>query len=150
MGPSSQRPGRPYALRAGEGWTYRFPPLGVDGIDFCVKLGEAGQGRRVAVFELETRSGEEPPDHTHSTEDEIFYVLEGDLTFRCGDETLDVGDGGFVFLPRGIEHGYQIRSDRPARLLVVTAPAPEDGTHGWDGFVSGFEQDSQLRASPPA
>lgn len=140
MGTSRERPGRPYALRAGEGWTYRFPPLGADGIDFCVKLGEAGQGRRVAVFEYETRSGEEPGDHTHPTEDEIFYVLEGDLTFRCGGETFEVEDGGFVFLPRGIEHGYQIRGDRRARLLVVTAPAPEDATHGWDGFVSSFER----------
>lgn len=146
----ADRPPRPYALQAGEGWTYRFPPLAADGIDFTVKVGELGQGRRLAIFEYETRSGEEPGDHTHPTEDEVFHVLQGDVTFRCGDETFDTREGGFVFLPRGVEHGYRIRGDRPARLLVVTAPAPDGATSSWGGFVGDFEQTSELRASPPA
>ena len=135
--------GRPYALRPGEGWTYRY------GVDFTVKVGELGQGRRLTFVEYDTRAGEEPPDHTHPTEDEVFYVLQGAVSFRCGDETFDVEDGGFVFLPRGIEHGYRIRSDRQVRLLVVTAPAPEEGTPGWDGFLADVERQGELRASPP-
>src|SRR5438093_10077832 len=90
---------RPYALRPDEGWTYRF------GIDFTVKAGEIADGSGAALLEYVTRRGEEPPDHTHETEDEMFYVLEGALTFRCGGETFDVVKGGFIFLPRGIEHG---------------------------------------------
>jgi quercetin dioxygenase-like cupin family protein len=77
---------RPYALKAGEGWTYH------DGIDFIVKAGELGKGRRLAVIEYTTRRGEEPPDHTHPTEDEIFYVLQGALTFRCGEDTFELDD----------------------------------------------------------
>lgn len=132
---------RPYALAAGQGWTYNF------GVDFTVKVGELGHGRRLAVVEYTTRRGEEPPDHTHGTEDEIFYVLQGALTFRCGGETFDVADGGTVFLPRGIEHGYQIRSADDVRLLVVTAPAPEDTTTGWGGFVADFETQGDKRAT---
>jgi hypothetical protein len=45
----------------------------------------------------------------------MFYVLGGNVTFRCGDESFDVADGGFVFLPSGIEHEYTIRSDGPVR-----------------------------------
>jgi quercetin dioxygenase-like cupin family protein len=75
---------RPYALQAGQGWTYNY------GIDFTVKAGELGRGRRLAFVEYTTRAGEEPPDHTHGTEDEIFYVLEGDLTFRCGDDAFEL------------------------------------------------------------
>ncbi len=67
---------RPYSLKAGEGWTYNY------GIDFTVKAGELAPGPRIAFVEYTTRAGEEPPDHTHATEDEIFYVLKGDLTFR--------------------------------------------------------------------
>ena len=108
--PYTVKAGRPYALQAGQGWTYNQ-----GGVPFTVKAGELGRGRRLAVVEYTTRRGEEPPDHTHATEDEIFYVLEGAVGFRCGDEWFEVTDGGFVFLPRGIEHGYTIRSDPAVR-----------------------------------
>jgi quercetin dioxygenase-like cupin family protein len=137
---------RPYALPAGQGWTYHFAELG---IDFVVKVAEQRHGRGLAVFELTTRSGEEPPLHTHATEDEIFYVLSGDLAFRCGDDRFEVSTGGCVLLPRGVEHGYQVTSPGDVRLLVLTAPVPDEGAHGWGGFVSSFEEHSELRNSPP-
>lgn len=134
---------RPYALKAGEGWTYNY------GIDFTVKAGELGRGRRLAFIEYTTRAGEEPPDHTHETEDEIFYVLKGALTFRCGDDTFAAETGGFIFLPRGIEHGYQIRNENDVHLLVITSPAQEDAHGGWGGFVADFEVQGERRGSPP-
>jgi quercetin dioxygenase-like cupin family protein len=124
---------RPYALKAGEGWTYRF------GIDFTVKASEVRDGSGAAFLEYETRQGEEPPGHTHETEDEMFYVLEGAITFRCGEATFDLEKGGFVFLPRGIEHSYTIRSQDPVRLIVVTFPAREGTSGGWGGFVADME-----------
>jgi quercetin dioxygenase-like cupin family protein len=136
----------PYALPAGQGWTYRFSPLGVD---FVVKVGEQRHGRRLAVFELTTRAGEEPPVHTHATEDEIFYVLDGELAFRCGEDRFHAATGAFVFLPRGIPHGYQITGTDPVKLLVITTPAPDDGVPGWSGFIGNVERDEELRSSPP-
>ncbi len=124
---------RPYALKAGEGWTYRF------GIDFTVKAGEVQDGSGAAFLEYVTRQGEEPPDHTHKTEDEMFYVLEGAVTFRGGEETFDLEKGGFIFLPRGIQHGYTIRSEAPVRLIVVTYPARQGSSGGWGGFVADME-----------
>ncbi len=141
-----QTPISPYALQAGEGWTYSFAELGVD---FVVKVGEEGQGRRLAVFELTTRAGEEPPEHTHATEDEIFYVLEGQVAFRCGGRRFELADGGCAFLPRGVPHGYEILGAGDARLLVLTAPAPDDGVRGWGGFVGSFERNSAQRDAPP-
>jgi quercetin dioxygenase-like cupin family protein len=131
----------PYALKPGEGWTYN------DGIDFTVKAGELQSTNGAAFIEYVTRKGEEPPDHTHPSEDEMFYVLEGELTFRCGEQSFDVEAGGFVFLPRGIRHGYTMRSNGPIRLLVVTAP-PREPSESWDGFVSSFESNGQLVAQP--
>jgi quercetin dioxygenase-like cupin family protein len=138
---------RPYALEAGEGWSHHFAELG---IDFVVKVGEQRHGRRLALFELTTRAGEEPPVHTHATEDETFYVLQGEVAFRCGDERFAAADGGCVFLPRGIPHGYRITSDGAVRLLVITTPAPDDGVREWGGFVGSFERASQLRRRPPS
>jgi quercetin dioxygenase-like cupin family protein len=134
---------RPYALKAGEGWTYNY------GIDFTVKAGELGRGRRLAFVQYRTRAGEEPGEHTHPTEDEIFYVLRGALTFRCGGETFEVEDGGFVFLPRGVPHDYTIRGEGEVDLLVVTSSAQEEAVGGWGGFVADVERDGELRAAPP-
>jgi len=134
--------GRPYALKAGDGWIYNL------GVDFVVKLGEHTHGRRLAVLEY-TTSEDEWPGHSHPTEDEVFYVMEGSLRFRSGAEEWDVEQGGFVFLPAGLEHGYRLRGGGVARLLVVTAPTPAaESPAGWDGFVSGIENGAELRTEP--
>ncbi|MCB9134812.1 MAG: cupin domain-containing protein [Anaerolineales bacterium] len=133
----------PYALSPDEGWTYNF------GINFTVKASEIAPESGVAVLEYTTQKGEEPPDHTHRTEDEIFYVLEGSVTFRCGEKTFDVEQGGFIFLPRGIKHGYTLRGDGLVRLLVITAPVREGANGGWGGFVSDMELgQGELISSP--
>ena len=137
---------QPYALQTGEGWSYHFDKLGVD---FVFKVGAHRHGRRLAIVEFTTRAGEEPADHTHATEDEFAYVIEGLVAFRCGDERFEVADSGCVFLPRGIEHGFQILSPGDVKLLVVTAPAPDDTTRGWGGFFGRVEQEFELREGPP-
>jgi len=134
---------RPYALKAGEGWTYRY------GVDFTVKSSETQTEIGAAVLEYSTRQGEEPPRHTHQTEDEMFYVLEGSITFHCGDESFDLKPGDFVFLPRGIQHGYTIRGSDPVRLLVVTSPVRDGLSGGWQGFVADMESgQGELIAKP--
>jgi quercetin dioxygenase-like cupin family protein len=66
--------------------------------------------------------GAAPPLHVHYQEDEAFYVLEGELTFRCGDETTRATAGSFVFLPRGVPHGFVVESDTPVRMLTLLVP----------------------------
>jgi quercetin dioxygenase-like cupin family protein len=135
---------QPYALKAGDGWIYRF------GIDFAVKAGEVQNGSGAAFMEYVTRRGEEPPSHTHQTEDEMFYVLEGSIAFQCGEATFDLEKGGFIFLPAGIPHGYTIRGEDPVRLIVVTAPVREGSSEGWGGFVADMESgQGELITKPP-
>src|SRR5215213_10577253 len=124
---------KPYMLKAGEGWTYRY------GIDFTLKAGELQPGRGVAFTEYTTRQGEEPPDHTHPTEDEIFYVLDGKVTLRCGGESFAVDEGGFIYLPQGLKHGYTIRSEESVRLLAITFPPRAPSGEGWGGFIADVE-----------
>lgn len=122
----------PYYLPPGKGPTHNI------GIDITVKAGEFRSGHGAAVIEYVTRKGEEPGDHVHDTEDEMFYVLEGDLTFECDGKRFQVESGGFVFLPRGLTHNYTVRSDGDVRLLVITAP-PRDTRDGWGGFIGDIE-----------
>jgi quercetin dioxygenase-like cupin family protein len=124
---------KPYLLESGQGWTFNY------GIPHTVKLGEVRHGRGAAVFEYTTRKGEEPPDHTHATEDELFYVLEGEVEFHCQAERFHAKPGSFVFLPKGIQHGYDILSDGDVRLLVVTYPVQESAGKGWGGYLADVE-----------
>ncbi len=128
---------KPYALAAGEGRTFDY------GIPHVVKAGELLPGRGAAFFELTTRAGEEPPPHTHRTEDEVFYVLEGSLTFHCDGQDFPVTAGGFMYLPRGLQHGYTIPTGADVRLLVVTFPVRETGP-GWGGYLADVETQGEL------
>ena len=132
----------PYALKAGEGWTYRYD------IDFIVKAGELRPGRGATFTEYTTRKGEEPPRHTHPSEDEMSYVLSGELTFHCDDASFDVSAGGFVYLPQGQKHGYTIRSEGPVRLIMVTFPVSRTTGNGWGGFVADLESQGKLVTGP--
>jgi hypothetical protein len=61
--------------------------------------------------------------HTHTREDEAFYVLEGELTFQVGDQTINAPVGTFVFSPRGIQHSFRVTSETNARRLTLITPA---------------------------
>ena len=63
------------------------------------------------------------PLHVHHADDEAWYVLEGVLRFRIGDETREVGPCGAALAPKGTPHAYgNARTGQPARYLLVTTP----------------------------
>ena len=65
--------------------------------------------------------GNEPPPHVHSREDELFYVLEGELDAYVGQDLFNVQTGECMFLPRFKPHAFVIRSPR-LRTLALFAP----------------------------
>lgn len=64
-----------------------------------------------------------PPPHTHSREDESFYIIEGTMTFTANGRTFTAGPGESVHIPRGIPHHFHNSSDRPVRMLFQCIPA---------------------------
>lgn len=64
-----------------------------------------------------------PPPHTHTREDEHFYVLSGSMTFEVGDRTYDAAAGTLVVAPRGIRHTLRNNGGEPARVLLLITPA---------------------------
>lgn len=66
------------------------------------------------------------PLHVHHNEDEAFYVLEGEMTFYVGEETIKAGPGSFLFGPKDVPHTYTVESG-PARLLFLLTPAGFEG-----------------------
>src|SRR4029453_14318057 len=63
------------------------------------------------------RAGEEAPLHTHSREDELLYVVQGQLIARVGDARVEVGPGAYAALPRGVPHTIEVVGDQATLLL---------------------------------
>ena len=51
------------------------------------------------------------PLHSHTREDEIWFVLEGEIVFSLADETIMGRPGTFVYIPRNVPHTFQIKSE---------------------------------------
>lgn len=66
------------------------------------------------------------PPHTHTHEDEFFYVREGTVTFMADGEQKTISPGGLVLLPRGGTHALWNASDLDATLLVGTSAGAFD------------------------
>ena len=85
-----------------------------------LKASQGSTGGALSV--VETRIDAGPPLHVHDREDECFYVLDGELSVRCGGGTFDAPAGSFAFLPRGRPHRFAATTDRSARLLLISVP----------------------------
>lgn len=92
-------------------------------------------GGRLAVTEVTVPPGDGPPPHVHDREDELFYILDGELEVCSDGVWATVSAGGTVFLPRGVPHTFRNATDRPCRFLVVITPG------GFEGF---FRESSDL------
>ena len=84
--------------------------------------GEESGGAYFAMEALVPPGGG-PPPHIHSREDETFYVLDGEIEFRLGDETIAAGAGDFVNVPRGTVHRFTNAGSGTARMVLTFTPA---------------------------
>ncbi|HEU5432480.1 MAG TPA: cupin domain-containing protein [Thermomicrobiales bacterium] len=64
-----------------------------------------------------------PLRHRHAQITDIFYVLEGELTFDIGDERRTLGPGSFVLVPPGVVHTFSNPGSAAARFLDIFLPA---------------------------
>ncbi len=42
--------------------------------------------------------------HSHSNEDELFLVIRGEIRIEMSDETVELSEGEFFVVPRGVDH----------------------------------------------
>ena len=71
------------------------------------------------VLEMTLPVGSSPPLHVHDDLDDTWYILEGEMVVRCGDDDTVVGAGHWVSMPRGVPHTFRVVGDREARILLV-------------------------------
>jgi mannose-6-phosphate isomerase-like protein (cupin superfamily) len=70
-----------------------------------------------------------PPPHIHERLHDMFYVLDGTLTMRLGDETVALEPGSFVCVPPGVVHTFSNPSDQLVRFLNFNTPG------GWENYM---------------
>ena len=91
-------------------------------------LPTAATGGAISIVDSVSPPESGPPRHVHQDADETFVVLSGDVTFWMEGETVNVGPGGTIFVPRGKEHTFRVSSHGPSRHLVILTPG------GFEGF----------------
>jgi quercetin dioxygenase-like cupin family protein len=82
-----------------------------------------------------------PPVHIHTAEDELFYIVDGELWLSCGDAEAVHGAGAVVWMPRNVPHTFQVRSET-ARVFQVSTPAQ------FERFVAALGQPTPTAVLP--
>jgi len=94
----------------------------VPGHTVTIKASGADTNGKYSLLEVDL-FGDGPPLHTHRNEDEIYYILEGEMKFLLGDKTFTATAGSTVFLPKGITHGFSRVGEESSKALVIISPA---------------------------
>ncbi len=79
-------------------------------------------GGAYSLFEVTTQPNGGPPPHVQHREDESFYVLEGQFEFSSGEETLRVGAGSLLYVPKGTLHAHKNVGEGVGRMLLTQTP----------------------------
>src|SRR5215472_16507132 len=118
-------------LKSGEGRTIPLGPIQMvvqeDGTHTRGTLG-------IAEFAVPPHAPT-PPPHIHHAHEEGFYVLDGELEFLTGTETVRAGQGTLVMVPIGAVHTFSNPTDKPARFLNTFTPPL---------YIGYFEEQSKL------
>jgi mannose-6-phosphate isomerase-like protein (cupin superfamily) len=80
--------------------------------------------------------------HLHREHTDAFYVLEGQLTFEIGSETITTSAGEFVAVPPNLPHSFRNAGAGPARWLTIHAPDA-----GFAAFIRGSVADWDVSAA---
>jgi quercetin dioxygenase-like cupin family protein len=107
-----------------------------------IKATAADTGGQMTIVEVTEHPGAEAPLHVHHRDDEGFWLLEGDVTFEVGGETIEASAGDYVFGPRDIPHRFTV-GDRGCRMLFIMVPG------GMEDLIRATSEPAASRTLPP-
>ncbi len=129
----------PLIVTAEEGTSFWFL-----GNHFTLKATSQDTGGVFGLIEAVQPAGFTTPRHVHHAEEEVFYLLSGDITFFCGDRSLSAHAGSLVVLPRDIPHWFRVEGQTSAHLLQWNFPG------GLERFFLELGEPIVDPTSPPA
>jgi quercetin dioxygenase-like cupin family protein len=107
-----------------------------------IKATAADTGGLMSIVEVTEPPGAQAPLHVHHRDDEGFWVLEGEVSFEVGGETIEAGAGDYVFGPRDIPHRFTV-GPQGCRMLFVLVPG------GFEDLVRATSEPAPSRTLPP-
>nr|WP_246577483.1 cupin domain-containing protein [Actinospica durhamensis] len=110
----------------------------LDGGTLAMLLDGKATNGQLMIGRFDVAEGEAPPYHKHTREDEVFLLIKGSALVWCDDQEYELAEGGIVYLPRNIPHGYRITSKK-ADLLMINTPA---------GIEEMFRETGRDKATP--
>jgi mannose-6-phosphate isomerase-like protein (cupin superfamily) len=113
----------------------------IDGLAQVLVSGEETDGR-YAVLEILVPEGDMPPLHVHQEEDEVFHIIDGEVTLFLPGREVPLASGDTFRAPQGSPHTYRVESES-ARWLVFCAPAQ------FDAFVRAVSEPAPVAELPP-
>lgn len=97
----------------------------IGGKELQILLDGSHTREQVTVVRSSLAEGSASPVHLHRNEDEMFVILRGHGIFWVGDERHEVGEGGAMFLPRGVPHAYRFTAPEVDLLTICTPSGME-------------------------
>jgi len=111
---------------------------------FSLKATEGETGGAFFLSENTVEPGfQGPPLHVHHEMTDMFYVLEGTLTFQVGEETIEGPPGTFVCAPPETPHTFSNPSSEPVRFLNFSFPG------GFERYMRDLADAWQAAGGPP-
>ena len=100
--------------------------LDVQGARITVKSDHADG--RIFFADHPMPAGFTTPLHSHEAEDEILYILSGEIVVFDGTAETTAGPGTFVYVPRGAQHRLSNPFKAEARMLTVSSQGGKLGS----------------------
>jgi len=119
--PSSAPPTEPPLVPAGTDREGRQHTVGVSSTTYKV-LTQDTAGALFVMEQLNHKKGG-PNRHLHYSQDELFYVMEGEYVVEIGTERFNLRSGDCVLGPRTIPHAWAFVGESRGRMLISFAPA---------------------------
>ncbi len=110
-----------HPVSAGEDRSGHLHSLGFSKLAFKVVPSETS-GSLLVIEHRNLLPDTGPALHMHYSQEEWFYVMEGEVRFQVGDQRLQLRPGESVLAPRLIPHTFSATGG-PAHMLIAFTPA---------------------------
>jgi quercetin dioxygenase-like cupin family protein len=110
-----------HVVGAGEDRFGQPHPMGFSSLLFKVPGQETGGN--LFILEHKNLMPGGPPLHQHWSQEEWFYVMEGDVAFQVGEQRVTLHAGESVLAPRQVPHTFSGLGEKPGHMLIAFTPA---------------------------
>ena len=87
---------------------------------------ESNRAAGASCVEFVAAPGFDTGLHVHERLEETWYIVDGEIGFRVGDESFEAAPGACVFVPPRVPHAFANRTETPAKFLLIMSPPGHD------------------------